>query len=106
MIDRAALQVAADGHTNHQRALPFIARAPSEQCQFVANLVHGGPDVVEELDLGYRFQSACGHADGPADNVGFGERRIEHPRTAELALQIGSNFEDAALPLDLVETLL
>ena len=39
---------------------------------------------------------------GAADDVGFGQRRIEDAVGAELALQSRGEFEDAALAFDLL----
>ena len=64
--------------------------------------MHRGPDVIEELDLDHRLQSARGHADGAADDVGLRQRRVEDAVGAELALQSGGQLEDAALALDLL----
>ena len=64
---------------------------------------HGGPDVIEELDFGDGLQSAHGHADGAADDGGFGERRIEDAVGAVIALQAGGGFEDAAFAFDVLE---
>ncbi len=69
--------------------------------ELVAHLVHGGPDVVEELDLDDGLEAADGHADGAADDVGLGERRVPDAVGAELGLQAGGELEDAALALDL-----
>ena len=53
-------------------------RAPADQRQFVSQLHHGGPDVVEELDFDYWLQSARGHARGAADDIGFSQWRVKH----------------------------
>ena len=84
-------------------ALETAVGAPAHDAEFVANLHHGRPDVVEELDFGDGLQSARGHADGAADDVGFGERRVENAIGAVFALQAGSGFEDAALPFHVLE---
>jgi hypothetical protein len=47
--------------------------------------MHRRPDVVEELNLDHRLHAARGHADGAADDVGLGQRRIEDALGAELA---------------------
>jgi ParB-like chromosome segregation protein Spo0J len=67
------------------------------------NLVHGGPDVVEELNFDDGLHAARGVADGAADDVGLGERRVEDALGAELGLQAGGELEDAALAFDLGE---
>ena len=64
--------------------------------------MHGGPDVIEELNLDDRLETAGRHAEGAADDVGFGQRRVEDAVGAELALQAGGEFEDAALAFDLL----
>src|SRR2546427_10836267 len=106
MIDRAAFQISADRHTEHYRRRKFVSRAPAQHCQLVANLVKGGPDVVEELNLNDRLQAARGHADSSTHDVSFRQRRIEYPCAAKLALQICRDFEYAAFAFDLVEKLL
>ena len=64
--------------------------------------MHGGPDVVEELNLHHRLESAHGHAEGAAHDVGFGQRRVEDALGAELALQAAGDLEDSALALQLL----
>ena len=101
VINRAAFQISTDRNPHYHRRREFIARAPAQQRQLVAYLVKGRPDVIKELNLNHRLQAARGHADGPADNICFRQRRIENARAAEFALQVGSNFENAAFALDL-----
>ena len=103
VIDRAAGQIAADGHANHGRRSPCAVGAPAHQRQFIANLVHGRPDVVEELNLDHRLHAAHRIADGAADDVGFGQRRVEDALRSEFGLQAGGELEDAALAFDLGE---
>ena len=79
-----------------------VVGAPADQRQLVAKLMHRGPDVVEELDLDDRLQAARGHADGAADDVGLGQRRVEDALAAVLALQAGGELEDSALAFDLL----
>ena len=52
--------------------------APAHDGHLVAELHHGGPDVIEELNFGHGLEAARGHADGAADDVRFRQRRIEH----------------------------
>ena len=87
VIRRAAAQVAADRHADDHRARPVVARAVAHHRQLVANLHERRPDVVEELDLDDRLQAAQRHADGAADDVGFGERRVEDAVAAVEPLQ-------------------
>ena len=105
MINRAAFQITADRHAHHHRRLPLVARTPAHHRQLIANLVHRGPDVIEELNLNHRLQPARRHADRAADNIRFGERRIENARAAKLSLQVGSDFENAAFAFHLLEIL-
>ncbi len=98
VIDRAAGEISADGHADNRGAGESARGAPAHQSKFVAKLHHGGPDVIEELNFDDGFQSANGHADGAADNICFGERRIENAVGAIAALQSPGGFEDAALP--------
>ena len=100
VIDGSAGKVAANGHANDAGRGERVVRAPADQRQFAAQLHHGGPDVVKELDLDHRLQSALGHAGGAAHDVGFGDRRVEYPVRTELYLQAGGELEDAALALD------
>ncbi len=82
---------------------PRAVGAPAHQRQFIADLVHGGPDVIEELNLDHRLHAARRVADGAAHDVGLGQRRVEDALGAELGLQAGGELEDAALALDLGE---
>jgi hypothetical protein len=74
--------------------------------QFIAKLHHGRPDVIEELDLRHGLHAARGHADGAADDIGFGQRRIENAPGAEFLLQTCGRLENAALPFYFLEVIL
>src|SRR5882724_1736431 len=52
VIDAAAGEVAADGHAKYHRRFESAVRTPAHHAELVANLHHGGPDVVEELNFG------------------------------------------------------
>ncbi len=71
VINRSASEVSANRNANHARRGKAVVRAPANQRQLVAQLHHGGPDVVEELNFDYRLQSASGHAGGAAHDVRF-----------------------------------
>src|SRR2546423_1679631 len=73
----------ADHHGTGER----VVRAVPQHRHLIPQLHHRGPDVVEELDLDHRFDPARRHADGAADDVGFGERRVEDAGAAEGPLQ-------------------
>src|SRR3989442_6025953 len=106
MIDGPALQVAAESDARHDGTAERVARAPAQRGQLVAELVVGGPDVVEELDFDDGLQAPRGEPDRPTHDVGFRERRVVHPVAPELALQPPGDLEHAALPLHLAEALL
>ena len=97
VVRRAAAQVAADRHAHDHRARPVVARSIAQHRHLVLELHHRRPDVVEELDLDDRLQPARRHADGAADDVGFGERRVEHAIGAVGLLQAVRHLEHAAL---------
>ena len=105
VVERAAAQVAADGRADHQRARERVVRPVPQHGQLVADLHHRRPDVVEELDLDHRLQPADGHAHRPADDVGLGQRRVEHALAPEGALQPQGGLEHAALALHLGQRL-
>ncbi len=64
--------------------------------------MHGGPDVIEELNFGDGLEAADGHPDGAADDGGFGERGVEDAAGAEFALQAGGELEDSPFAFDLL----
>ena len=100
VIDGAAGEIAANGHANYAGRGKPVVRAPADERQFVAQLHHRRPDVVEELNLHHRLQPARGHASGAAHEVGFRDRRVEYPFGAELDLQARGQLEHTALALD------
>ena len=106
MVQGAALQVAAVRHSHDGRGAERVARAPPQRGELVAELVVGGPDIVEELDLDDRFEPAGREPDRPAHDVGFGEWRVVDALAPELALQAPGDLEDPALPLHFLEVLL
>ncbi len=102
VIDRASREVAADRHAYYRRAGEISIGTPANGCQLVAELLHRGPDIVEELDFHHRLDPARGHADRAADNVGLGQGRVEDTVAAEFHLQAGCQLEDAAFAFDLL----
>src|SRR5216683_359977 len=103
VINAAAGEVAADGHTQHGGRFEIAVGAPAQDAQLVANLHHGRPDVIEELDFGDGLEAAGGHADGAANDAGFREGRVENAILAVFSLQAGGGFEDAALAFDVLQ---
>ena len=86
VIHAPAGEVAADGYTQHHRRFERPIRTPAHHTQLIANLHHGRPNVVEELDFRDRLQAAGGHADRAAHDARLSERRIENAVVAVLAL--------------------
>src|SRR2546426_12671820 len=77
-------------YTTLFRSREGVAGAPPQSGELVAELMVGGPDVVEELDLHHGLQAASREADGAAHDVRLGERGIVNPIAPELSLeQIG-----------------
>src|SRR5690348_13928835 len=103
--DRPAGEIATDRHAQHERARPRAVRAPADRRRPALDLLHGRPDVIEDPDLGTRLEPAYRLADGAPDDVGLGERRVEAPGHAEVALQTMRRAEHAAVALDLGEHL-
>src|ERR1043166_4516809 len=100
VINSTAFQVTTNRNANHERRLPLVSRSPTQQRQLVANLVHRGPDVIEELNLDDGLESARSHADRATDDVCLREWRVKDAHAAILALQVRSNFEHAAFAFD------
>ena len=105
VIDGAALQIAAAGNANDHRTFEGVIRAPPQHRHFVAKLVHGWPDIIEELNLGYRFQPARPHSHCAPDNAGLGDGCVKDAGAAKFALQIVSDFENAAFAFNFVQIL-
>src|SRR5262249_3815601 len=99
MINGSAFQVAAGGDANHHWALEGIIRAPADQRHFVPELMESRPDVIEELNLGDRFQPPLRHPKRSAYDVGLGQRRVEYSSAAEPSLKTKGDLENSALAL-------
>src|SRR5258706_6392036 len=103
MKNQTSVYIPADRNANHNRRGELVVRAPAQRGQLVADLHHGRPDVIEELNLDHRLHAAYGHADTAADDRRLGDRRIETARGAERDLQSLRRFEDATLAFHLGE---
>ena len=99
VIDTATTQVAAYRRADDHRAGELALRPPPHVRQFIANLHHRRPDVVEKLYLDDRLEPAQRHSDGSTDNPRLGDRRIPHAVTPVHALESHGRLEDAALSL-------
>ncbi len=100
---RSARQVAADGDAHHQGTGEVAVRSPPDGGRLAAQLLHGRPDVVEELDLGARPQPAQGLSDAAADDVRLRQGCVVATGRPEASLQPAGDPEHAALALDVVE---
>src|SRR5579872_6095071 len=87
VVNRAASKVSADGNSNDAWRRKSIVGAPADQRQLVAQLHHGGPDVIEELNLHHRLQPARSHTNRASDDIRLSQRRIENPVAAKVTLQ-------------------
>src|SRR4029078_1737130 len=94
VVDGPAGKVAADGHADDAGRGERVVRAPADQRQLATQLHHGGPDVVKELDLDHRLQSALGHAGSAAHNVSFSDRRVAEPGGAQICSPHSADTED------------
>jgi hypothetical protein len=97
VVRGAAAQVAADWHAHDHRAAPVVVRPVPHHRHLVAELHVAGPDIVEELDLDDRLDAAQRHADGAADDVRLGKRRVEDALASVQLLEPVRHFEDASL---------
>src|SRR5437660_5290138 len=102
VIDRAAGEISSNRDAHHCGRRVGPVRAPANQRQFVAKLLHGWPDVIEELYLHHWLESPLRHAHGAAYNIRFRQWRIEDPLAAKLDLQARRQLENAAFALDLL----
>src|ERR1700722_5619776 len=100
VVDGAAGEISSDGDANYHRAGESVIGAPADHAEFIADLHHRGPDVVEKLNFDDRLEAAGGHAGGAPHDRGFRERRIEYAVIAELALQTKGQFENSAFAFD------
>ena len=97
--DGPAGHVAADRHPQHHRAGERAVGTPPDGGRLALDLVHGRPDVVEELHLGHGPQPPEPLPDGPPDDVGLGQRRVVAAGQTEAALEAEGGAEHAALAL-------
>src|SRR5512147_1085988 len=99
VIDRATSKISTNRYAQYHRTGERIVRPPANKWHLVAQLMHGRPYIVEELNLDHRLQSTRAHTNGASNNVGFGKRRVEDAVTAEVALQATGKLENSAFAL-------
>jgi hypothetical protein len=97
VIGRPSPEIAANRRPDHHRTGELVVGSVPQHRHLVAHLHHGGPDVVEELNFDDRLDAAHGQADTPANDAGFGQRRVENTRGTERSLESVGDFEDATL---------
>src|SRR5262249_55640424 len=98
--DGPTAHVAADSDAKHHRASEGAVRTPADGGRLTLDLMHGGPDVVEELHLGHRPQAPQTLADSPPDDVGLGQRGVVAAGQAETSLEAERRAEYPALAFD------
>src|SRR5258705_4688858 len=73
MIDGPPLETPAVRHAHHDRRAECVGGPPAYGRELVAELMIGGPDVIEKLDLDDRLEAPGCEPDGSANDVGFGQ---------------------------------
>ena len=92
----AAANAAAAGRADGHRRKEFAGAAIAQPRQFAHDLIEARIDVVGELNFRHRPQPVHAHADGRGHDAPLGDRRIEHPMLAVLALQSLGGAKHAA----------
>src|SRR5207302_10570114 len=105
MVDRAALQIATVRDAHHHRAREGVAGAPPQSGQLVAEMMVGGPDVGEELDLDDGLQAARREADRAAHDAGRGERGSVTRSAPEVSLDPPGALAPPARSLHVLQSL-
>jgi hypothetical protein len=85
-----------DGHA-HGALVPV-----GDLGELARDLVERRVDEAVELDLAHGPVAAHRQADGRADDAGLGERGVDDPARAEVALQVLGDAEDAAERADVL----
>ena len=100
MINCAAGQVSAYRHAHHAWRRECSIRSPPHYRKFVTQLHHRGPDVVEELNLNDRLETAHCQPDSAPHNARFSDGRVKHALRTKITLQTGSELENSAFAFD------
>ena len=64
VIHSATGEISPDRHTQNSGRLKGAVGAPPHDAEFVSNLHHRRPDVVEELNFRYWLQASGSHTNG------------------------------------------
>jgi hypothetical protein len=105
MPDGASSQVTADRRAHDQRAGKRPVRPPADRGCLAAKLMHCGPDVVEELDLGAGPKATQRLAYSAPDDVRLGQGSVVGAGGAEASLKPTRHAEDPTFALDAVKDL-
>src|ERR1700683_5434335 len=106
VVNRATGEVAADSHANYDWAFECAGRSPPDRGEFVTELHHRGPNVVEELDFGDGLKAAQRHSYRPPDAGNLSQRCIEDAIRTKTPLKACCRLEDAAFTLYFREAVL
>src|SRR5688500_10919755 len=98
----SAVHSPAEGHPDHDWAGKIVVRAVPNASRLAQDLIHRWVDEIEELDFGNWPQSVKGHADGAADDLRLGQRRVDDAGFAELFEESGGDAKNAAAPGDVL----
>ena len=98
----AAANATAAGRANRNRREEFTAGAIAKSRQLADDLVEARVDVIGKLNFGDRPQAVDAHADRRADDAAFGNRCVDDPVLAILALQSVGAAEHAAEIADIL----
>ena len=104
--DGPAGEVAPDRHAQHERTCPRPVGTPADRGGLGLDLLHGGPDVIEELHFRSRPKAPDGLADRSAHDVRLGQRGVEAAGDPEVLLQPVRGAEHAPLALNRIDDLL
>ena len=98
----SAADAAAAGRANRDRREKLAAGAVAQPGKFRDDLVEAGIDVVGELNFRDGTQPVDAHADSRADDAAFGNRGVDDPVLAVLALEAVRAAEHAAEVADIL----
>ena len=99
-VEGPAAHVAAARPAHHDRAGEH--RAVARRGDVVREHVVGARDEVDELHLAHRAHAEVRRTRRGADDRRLGDRRVDHPRLAELREQAVGDLERAAVRADVL----